>query len=142
MMGAMASPRERPVYLVLFAAVDVAALLLFVAAGVASHHEATAPVTFLRNAVPLAVSWLAFSFVLGTYRRYGLSTLWRTWLVSVPIALVVRTVWVGSPTGLEFLTFLVVGMGFTALFLVVGRGLIAVTTGKGYPQRRDARRRA
>lgn len=129
-------------YVVLFAAVDIAALLLFVAAGIRSHHEATAPVTFLRNAVPLAVSWLTCSVVLGTYRRYGLSTLWRTWLVAVPIALVVRTVWVGNPTGLEFLTFLAVGMSFTALFLVVGRGLVAVATGKGYPQRRDSRRRA
>jgi len=43
---------------------------------------------------------------------------------------------VGSPTGLEFLTFLVVGMGFTALFLIVGRGAVALITGRGYPQQR------
>jgi Protein of unknown function (DUF3054) len=130
------APRAQRGNVVLFIVVDIAALLLFVAAGIRSHHEATAPVTFLRNAVPLAVSWIAFALVLGTYRRYGLATLWRTWLVAVPVALVVRTVWVGSPTGLEFLTFLAVGMGFTALFLIVGRGLVALITGRGYPQQR------
>jgi len=89
----------------------------------------------VRNAIPLTVSWLGFSLLFGTYRRYGLSTLWRTWLVSVPIALVVRSIWVGSPTGLAFATFLVVGLGFTGLFLVVGRGVVALTTGRGYPKR-------
>jgi hypothetical protein len=127
--------------MLLFAVVDVGALLLFVAAGIRSHHETTALNTFLRNAIPLSVSWLVFSLILGTYRRLGFRTLWRTWLVAVPVALVVRSVWVGSPTGVAFLTFLIVGMSFTALFLVMGRGLVILITGRGYPQR-DRRRRA
>jgi hypothetical protein len=134
-------PRDQRGSIVVFAVVDVGALLLFVAAGVRSHHETAALPTFLRNAIPLTVSWLGFSFPLGTYRRLGLRTRWRTWLVAVPIALVVRSVWVGSPTGVAFITFLIVGMGFTALFLVMGRGLAALITGRGYPQR-DRRRRA
>ena len=140
-METMGSPRDQRGNPILFAVVDIAALFLFVAAGIRSHHEASVAATFLRNAVPLAVSWLAFSQLLGTYRRYGFPTLWRTWLVAIPVALVVRTIWVGSPTGLEFLTFLGVGMGFTALFLLMGRGLVALITGRGYPQR-DHRRRA
>jgi hypothetical protein len=134
-------PRDQRGSIILFAVVDVGALLLFVAAGIHSHHETTALGTFLRNAIPLTVSWLGFSLALGTYRRLGLRTLWRTWLVAVPVALVVRSVWVGSPTGISFITFLFVGMGFTALFLVMGRGLVALITGRGYPQR-DRRRRA
>jgi hypothetical protein len=134
-------PRDQRGTIVLFALVDVGALLLFVAAGIRSHHEAGALDTFLRNAIPLVVSWLAFSLILKTYRRLGFQTLWRTWLVAVPVALVVRSVWVGSPTGTAFLTFLLVGMSFTALFLVMGRGLVVLITGRGYPQR-DRRRRA
>ncbi len=141
MMGSVRYPRDQRGTVVLFALVDVGALLLFVAAGIRSHHETTALATFLRNAVPLTVSWLGFSLVLGTYRRIGFRTLWRTWLVAVPVALVVRSVWVGSPTGVAFITFLIVGMGFTALFLVMGRGLVVLITGRGYPQR-DRRRRA
>jgi hypothetical protein len=118
------------------AAIDVLALLTFVVAGMGSHNEGTVLTYFLRNAVPLVVSWLAFSALLGAYRRPGFATLWRTWLVAVPIALVVRSVWVGSPSGARFLTFLAVGMVFTALFLVIGRGLTALITGRGYPSHR------
>ena len=76
--------------------------------------------------------------VLGTYRRPGFATLWRTWLVAMPVALVIRSVWVGSPTGVAFLTFFAVGMAFTALFLLIGRGVTMLVTGRGYPERRRA----
>jgi len=135
MMGAVSSPRHRRGVVVALAVVDIAALQLFVLAGIRSHHETTALTTYVRNAIPLTVSWVGFSFLFGTYRRYGFSTLWRTWLVSVPVALVVRSIWVGSPTGFAFLTFLIVGLGFTGLFLLVARGLVALTTGRGYPKR-------
>jgi len=84
------------------------------------------------------VSWLGFAALLGTYHRPGLATLWRTWVVAVPIALVGRSWWVGSPSGTRFLTFLAVGMAFTGLFLLIGRGLSALITGRGYPSRRRA----
>lgn len=132
----MAGPRSSRGSVAVMAVVDVLALLTFVVAGLSSHNAGGVPAYFLRNAVPLVVSWLAFAAILGTYRRPGFATLWRTWLVAVPVALVVRSVWVGSPTGTRFLTFLVIGMAFTALFLVVGRGLTAVITGRGYPSRR------
>jgi Protein of unknown function (DUF3054) len=135
MIGRVRDPRDQRRTSFLLACIDVMALLLFTVAGIRSHHETSAAATFLRNAVPLAVSWMAFAVPLGTYRRFGFPTLWRTWLVAVPVALVARTIWVGSPTGFGFLTFLVVGMGFTALFLVMGRGLAALVTGRGYPQR-------
>jgi hypothetical protein len=132
----MAGTRSFRGSVVVMAAIDVLALLTFVVAGMGSHNEGTVPAYFLRNAVPLVVSWLAFAALLGTYRRVGFKTLWRTWLVAVPVALVVRSVWVGSPTGWRFLTFLLIGLAFTALFLVVGRGLTALITGRGYPSRR------
>ena len=115
---------------------DVLALVAFVVAGMGSHNEGTVPAYFLRNTVPLVVAWLGFAALLGTYRRPGFATLWRTWVVAVPIALVVRSWWVGSPSGTRFLTFLAVGMAFTGLFLLIGRGLSALITGRGYPSRR------
>ena len=123
---------------VVMALLDVLALLAFVVAGVRSHGETAVAEHFLLNAVPLVVSWIAFATVLGTYRRPGFATLWRTWLVAVPIALVVRTGAVGSPTGVDFLTFFAVAMAFTALFLLIGRGVTMLVTGRGYPERRRA----
>jgi hypothetical protein len=34
--------------------------------------------------------------------------------------------------------FLAVGLGFTMLFLAIGRLVLALITGRGYPQRRRA----
>jgi Protein of unknown function (DUF3054) len=122
-----------------FAVLDLAALLLFVVAGMRSHGEGAAGAVFARNAVPLAVSWGVFAALLKTYRTISLGTMLRTWIVAVPVALVVRSVWVGSPDSAgTFLTFLGVGLAFTLLFLLIGRGLGALVTGRGYPQRRRA----
>jgi Protein of unknown function (DUF3054) len=136
----MAVSRSSNGSVVVMAAVDVVALVTFVVAGLNAHNEGNVPQYFLRNAVPLVVSWLGFAVLLKTYVRPGFATLWRTWLVSVPLALVVRSLWVGSPSGLRFLTFLAVGLAFTALFLLIGRGLSALITGRGYPSRGAGRR--
>lgn len=107
-------------------AVDLAALIAFVLVGLRSHHEVTGVDLFARNAVPLVVAWCLTAGLLGTYAKPGLSPMIRTWLVAVPVALVVRSIWVGSPTGGAFVVFLAVGMTFTLLFLLIGRGLVAV----------------
>ena len=129
------SPRLAPVPLLV--AVDLLALVVFVVTGMRSHHEGTYATIFLRNAIPLLGSWAIFSAVLGAYRYPGLGSLLRTWIVAVPVALVVRSLWVGSPTGVgRFLTFLAVGLAFTLLFLLIGRGIVALVTGRGSPERR------
>jgi hypothetical protein len=48
--------------------------------------------------------------------------------MAVPAALLVRTWWVGSPQGGRIAVFLGVGMAFTLLFLLIGRGLVAALT--------------
>ncbi len=112
---------------------DGLALVAFVVAGLRSHHEGGVPMIFLRNAVPLSVAWFATAWVVGTYRRPGLRTLAVTWIVAVPVALVTRSVWVGSPTGGELFVFLGVGLGFTLLFLLGGRGLVRLGIGRMLP---------
>ena len=74
--------------------------------------------------------------LLKTYRTPGFMIVAKTWIVAVPIGLTVRSLWVGSPTGWRFVVFLAVGLGFTMLFLLIGRLLLALITGRGYPQRR------
>ncbi len=122
------------------AAADLLALVTFVLAGMRSHHEGTLVEIFLRNAVPLLGTWVIVAVALGTYRRPGVSTLLRTWIVAVPIALVVRSLWVGSPSEITpFLTFLAVGLSFTLLFLAIGRVLARlVADGLGTARRRSA----
>jgi hypothetical protein len=105
---------------------DVAALVVFVLAGMRSHHGGTYLEVFLRNAIPLLGAWGLTALVLHTYRAAGIGSLLRTWIVAVPAGIVVRSLWVGSPSTLaDFATFLVVALVFTLLFLLAGRGLVA-----------------
>ena len=105
------------------AAVDALALVVFVVAGIRSHHEVGAVDLFLRNAIPLLSAWFVVAAATGAYRRPGLRTLVITWVVAVPAGLAARSLWVGSPTGTRLVVFLGVGLVFTALSLSVGRSL-------------------
>jgi hypothetical protein len=104
-------------------AFDLAALTLFVLAGMRNHRTGSQLEIFLRNAVPVIAAWLVFSVVWRTYRPVRAMRLGLTWVTAVPVGLLLRTWWVGSPTGGRVAVFLGVGMAFTALFLLIGRGL-------------------
>jgi hypothetical protein len=117
---------EQRLSVALFAVADAVALIVFVLVGIRSHHEIGALDLFLRNAVPLEVMWFAVAVVSGTYRRPGLRSLLWTWIVAVPAALVVRSLWLGSPSRVRLLTFLGVGLAFTLLFLLAGRAVVGV----------------
>lgn len=106
------------------AVADAVALVVFVLIGVRAHHEVGALDAVMRNAVPLELSWFTVAAVTGAYRRPGLRTLLWTWVVAVPAGIVVRSLWIGSPSGLDLLTFLGVGSAFTLLFLLVARAAV------------------
>ncbi|MBA3690885.1 MAG: DUF3054 domain-containing protein [Actinobacteria bacterium] len=108
----------------LLPAADALALLVFVAVGLAQHREGGVPALFVRNALPLLVSWFVVAAIDGAYRRPGAKVLLLTWAVAVPAGLLVRTAWVGSPHGAQILVFLGVGLAFTLLFLLMGRALV------------------
>lgn len=118
------------------AAADATALIVFVLAGMRSHHEGAFPAIFLRNAIPLLCSWFAVATLLRTYRKPGLAIVVKTWIVAVPIGVIVRSLWVGSPEGPRVLVFVALALAFTLLFLLAGRAVVALVTGRGYPQRR------
>jgi hypothetical protein len=107
---------------------DAVALLAFVAVGLGSHRIGAIAEVAARNVVPLAVAWIVIALVVGTYRRRDLASLAITWAIAVPVALLVRTWWVGSPQGGRIVVFVAVGLAFTLLFLLIGRGIVAVVT--------------
>jgi hypothetical protein len=99
----------------MLAIADTLALIAFVVVGLRSHRIGAIAEIAARNAVPLAVAWIVVALVVGTYRRRDLASLVITW-------------WVGSPQGGRIAVFLGVGMAFTLLFLLIGRGLVAALT--------------
>jgi Protein of unknown function (DUF3054) len=106
------------------AAVDGLAIVAFVVTGAISHHDAAFAVIAARNLVPLGILWSAAAIVIGTYRRRSWGSLLLTWAVAVPAGLLLRSWWVGEPSGGELATFLIVGGAFTLLFLLAGRVLV------------------
>lgn len=115
---------QRPTGVAL-ALADAVSLVTFVAVGLRSHRIGAIAEIAARNAVPLAVTWIVVSVAVGTYRRRDLSSLAITWAIAVPVALLVRTWWVGSPQGGRIVVFVAVGLAFTLLFLVLGRVILA-----------------
>lgn len=103
------------------ALVDAAALMLFVVVGVIQHDEGLSLAGIVRTGVPLLVAWFAVALAVGTYRRPGWVTLAITWVLAVPLGLVVRSAIRGGPWGRGLLIFGGVAMAFTLLFLVGGR---------------------
>ena len=104
---------------------DAAALVVFVLIGLRGHRVSTVD-GFLRTAVPLLGSWFLVAWLSHAYRRPGWWSLLRTWIVAVPIGLLIRTLIVGSPNGMRILVFVAVGLAFTLVFLVLGRLLVRV----------------
>jgi Protein of unknown function (DUF3054) len=113
--------------------IDAVALLVFVVVGLLQHEEGADPGLFVRNAVPLLAAWFVAARVVGTYRRPAAGVLLLTWALAVPVGLLVRTAWVGSPHGTQILVFLGVGLAFTLAFLVAGRALVRMLDRRGAP---------
>lgn len=107
---------------------DALALILFVVVGLRSHRIGAVPEVAARNAIPLAIAWVVVALAVGTYRRGDVRSLALTWAIAVPVALLARTWWVGSPTGERIAVFVGVGLAFTLLFLAIGRTVVALVT--------------
>lgn len=103
-----------------YALADAAALVAFVVIGFRGHRGPTVE-GFLKNAIPLLGAWFVVAWASHIYRRPGWRSLLMNWIVAVPVGLLIRTVIVGSPRGARILLFVAVGLGFTLLFLILGR---------------------
>jgi len=99
------------------AAWDAAALLVFVVVGVLTHGASVG--AFIRDLLCIVGGWFAAAFMLRLYRR---GTWWRlgaTWLAGVSAGVLVRAAIVGHVA----FDFWGVALAFTALFVLVARGL-------------------
>lgn len=97
------------------ALVDASALVVFVAAGVATHGASLE--AFGRDAACFLGAWFAVALAVRLYPRGGRRRLAATWLVGVTAGVFVRAAIVGAWPG----AFYGVALGFTALFVLLGR---------------------
>ncbi|HEY6462419.1 MAG TPA: DUF3054 domain-containing protein [Polyangiaceae bacterium] len=99
------------------AAWDAAALVVFVLAGVLTHGASGG--AFVRDLLCILGGWFAAALVFRLYVRGGWWRLAATWLVGVSVGVLIRAAIVGHVA----YDFWAVALAFTALFVLVGRGL-------------------
>lgn len=92
-----------------YAAGDLLGLLLFSVLGAAFHGVGLDTGLVVRTFLPLAFSWLGVASAVGTYRSVGWKSFGITWLLAVPLGIVVRQLLLGRLASPGTWTFLLVG---------------------------------
>jgi len=101
---------------------DVVALLVFTLIGLANHKDGVTAATVLKIMGPLVIVGALAAWVFGTYRRPGIRTLIPAWLVTVPVAILIRKALFHTPeTWASTAVFIGVAPAFTLLFLLAWR---------------------
>jgi hypothetical protein len=100
---------------------DGAVFALFTVIGLMSHNDSFTPYHFLRNFIPLTLSWYLIAVILDTYGKGGAVRVAANWLLAVVAGVAVRTWWVGSPNGRDLWVFLTVALVTNGAFLLVWR---------------------
>jgi len=97
------------------AAVDALALVVFVVVGVVTHGASAG--AFARDVLCILGGWFAVALAVRLYAHGGWRRLGATWLVGISAGVGVRAAVVDHGPG----AFYGVALGFTALFVLVGR---------------------
>jgi hypothetical protein len=104
------------------AAGDVVALVIFTVIGLVNHKDGVTFSGVLKVMMPLVIVGAIATTIFGTYHRPGIKTLLPAWLVTVPIAILIRKALFHTPsswgsTGI----FIGVALAFTLLFVMAWR---------------------
>jgi len=105
---------------------DVVAVALFAPLGLASHHEGVTAAGLARNALPIALGFLAAGLVFGAWRRPGWRRPAAAWFVGVAAGVLVRAAILGHGFGWTTFTFMAVTLVVTGVLLLAWRGLLAL----------------
>lgn len=104
-------------------ALDTAALLAFVAIGLASHRHALNAGGVARDVLPLLGGWFGAALLFRLYPNGDIRRLLATWAVGVPAAVLVRALALGRDLDSKQFAFLIVSLVMTLLLVSVGRSI-------------------
>ena len=107
---------------------DAAAIVLFVIVGLTNHDEGVTLSGIARTALPILGAWFAVSFFTKTYTQPGLRTLLTTWAIAVPIGVAIRAIALHRAADDSQITFGIVAMIATLVFLLAWRGIARLAT--------------
>ena len=105
---------------------DALGILTFATVGLLSHDHALSLSGYARDALPVLEGWFAAALVFGAYRSPSTRTLLLTWIVGVPLGILVRALVLGRELDGDQLVFLAISLVFTLLFVLAWRTAFAL----------------
>jgi hypothetical protein len=105
---------------------DALGILAFATVGLLSHDHALSLAGYARDALPVLGGWYAAALVFGGYRTPSARTLLLTWIVGVPLGLLVRALVLGRDLDGGQAVFLGITLAFTLLFVLAFRALFGL----------------
>ena len=109
----------------LAAGADAAAIVVFTLIGLLSHHGGVSARGLARDLLPLLGGWFAVALVLRLYTRPALRRLVATWLLGITAGVAIRAAILGRTDAGKEAAFLAVALGFTAVFALAARLVVA-----------------
>ena len=104
---------------------DALGILVFATVGLVSHDE-FGLAGYARDALPLLGGWFAAALVFGAYRSPSTRTLLLTWIVGVPLGLLVRALVLDRDFDGDQAVFLGISLAFTLLFVAACRAALGL----------------
>ena len=106
---------------------DCAALVTFALVGLSSHDKGIGLHGLARDALPVVAGWLIAAGLFDLYKRGGRLRFLRTWFVGITGGTLVRGLVLHRHVlGVRYLTFLLVSLIVTLVFLLAWRGTYRV----------------
>jgi hypothetical protein len=127
-MRRLAFPRVPPW---LVAAADGVAILAFTIIGVVSHRGALPPSALAEDALPLLGGWFAAALAFHLYGRPTWRAFLLTWVIGIPVGVLVRAAALGRLDEPRQLAFLVTTLVLSLVFVLASRALVAVLSAYG-----------
>ena len=122
-MHRFAFPPARPLAQAL---IDGAAIVTFTIIGVVSHRGALPPSALIEDALPLLGGWFAASLAFGLYSRGTPRALILTWVVGIPLGVLLRAAALGRLGEPKQLAFLITTLVLSLVFVLGARALAAL----------------
>jgi hypothetical protein len=105
---------------------DALGILTFATVGLLSHDHALSLSGYARDALPVLGGWFAAALLFGAYRRPSTRTLLATWIVGVPLGILIRALALGRNLDGDEAVFLGISLAFTLLFVLAWRAALGL----------------
>lgn len=134
-MRRLVFPALRPGLLALS---DAVALAAFAVLGIVTHRGALPLSALAEDALPLLAGWFAAALVFRPYHHRAWRPLMLTWLVGIPLGVLLRAAVLGRIDEPRQLAFLVTSLVLSLVFVLAARTLAgAVASGTARPPGRE-----